>query len=125
MTWTTESKLNALLRLPWTIRVSREGDDSTVTIEELPEFIMVFSALVFSAKEAQEAAEKEFWSALRNNLRSYLEHDDRVPVPGAAGRPMPWEEGGTSLQPVRRRLVVRVPQNGARPVVEEVEELVA
>lgn len=119
MTWTTESKTSVLLRQPWTIRVREEGGDRTLTIDELPEFIMVFSA-----NEATGAAEKEFWSALRTTLRSYLEHGDLVPLPRPTSGPLPWEEGGRSPQP-RRRMVLRVNRNGSPAVVEEVDEPVA
>jgi predicted RNase H-like HicB family nuclease len=84
--WTNERKLEALLRLPWTLRMTHNTEDGTwvLRVAELP------AALATGA--TPEALEPAFWESLRETLAVFLEHGDTIPLPPLVSR-YPWQPG--------------------------------
>ena len=110
MPWTSEEKLESLLRLPWTIR-SADADDPgerVYRVAELPGFVVVGTP---------EELETSLWDALREFLASFLEHDDPIPLPSGIKR-LPWERG-TGQQP---RVLVEVGRGEAWEIREPPSE---
>ena len=83
MTWTTETRLDALMRLPWTIDVERNAREGYVILRarELPGSI---------ATGSETEVVTEFWDSLRATLACYLEFDDPIPLP-ASVKQLPWD----------------------------------
>jgi len=82
MPWTTEQRIEALLRLPWTIQVdaSPEGDQ-LLRVAELP-------SVVGSGADEQQR-EADLWVSLRASMEAYLHFGDPIPLP--PGSALPWE----------------------------------
>jgi hypothetical protein len=100
MPWTTEQRIEALLRLPWTIQVetSPEGD-RLLRVAELP------SVVGCGADEQQREA--DHWASLGAAFEAYLHFGDPIPLP--AGAALPWarerrpEWGSVVAAVIRRR----------------------
>src|SRR5690349_19812552 len=82
--WTNEQKIEALLRLPWTVQLTKNSEDGTLAMrdKELP------AALAVATNPTE--LEAEFWESLRETLSVFLEHGDTVPLP-ALVKQYPWE----------------------------------
>ena len=82
--WTNERKLEALLRLPWTLHMTRNIEDGhwAMRVEELP------AALATGA--TPEDLERAFWESLRETLAVFLDHGDKIPLPPRVSR-YPWQ----------------------------------
>jgi predicted RNase H-like HicB family nuclease len=82
--WTDERKLEALLRLPWTLSMTHNPEDGNwvIRVAELP------AALATGA--TPEELEPAFWESLRETLAVFLENGDTIPLPPLASR-YPWE----------------------------------
>jgi predicted RNase H-like HicB family nuclease len=89
--WTNERKVDALLRLPWRLRVTHgeENGHWVMRADEIP------SALATGS--TPEEVETAFWESLRESLLVYLECGDPIPLP-AGVKCLPWQLTG---QPVR------------------------
>lgn len=99
MPWTTDEKVEWLLRLPWAIQVVREEDGGYFArVENLP------SAVADGATSADLDA--SFWASLRETVRAYLEAGDPIPLPGDVTPP--WERETTAAQPRgRAKMLIR------------------
>lgn len=113
MTWTTDQKLESLIRLPWTIssEISPEGD-RLLRVAEIP------SAVGSGADDLE--AESDLWESLRASLAAYLHFDDPIPLPD--GCVLPWsfdhrrsEERMVALIVRQRRDNLDEPLDGADP----------
>ena len=93
MMWTREAKLDALVRLPWTVDVDRNAEEGylILRVRELPGTI---------ATGDEEVVEREFWESLRATLACYLEFDDPIPLPLGVAL-LPWNVPA----PTRRTIV--------------------
>ena len=82
--WTNERKLDALLRLPWTLRMDHNVEDGhwSMRVAELPAAIVT--------AERVEDLEDAFWESLRETLKVFLEHGDVIPLPARVAQ-YPWE----------------------------------
>lgn len=81
--WNRESKLDALMRLPWTVNVEREEDGSLFArVAEIPDAI--------ADGDDDRSLARELWDSLRASLAFRLDHGDPIPLP--AGRLLPWED---------------------------------
>jgi predicted RNase H-like HicB family nuclease len=82
--WTNERKLEALLRLPWSLTMSRneEGGYWVMQVKELPAAI--------ATGRTPEELEPAFWESLRETLAVFLEHGDAIPLPALVAR-YPWQ----------------------------------
>ena len=82
MTPNRESRLAALLRLPWTVRVERSDEGYFVArCAELPGSI---------ATGSKDEIEGEFWESMRATLGTLLDDGDRIPLPNGV-KILPWE----------------------------------
>ncbi len=81
--WTNERKLEALLRLPWTLHMTRNSEDGywVMRVGELP------AALATGA--TPEELERAFWESLRETLAVFLKEGDEIPLPPGISR-YPW-----------------------------------
>ncbi len=81
MMWTTDQKLDSLLRLPWTIRseISPEGD-RLLRVAEI-------ASAVGSGSSDSEAV-SDLWESIRASLAAYLHFEDSIPLP--EGSTLPW-----------------------------------
>jgi predicted RNase H-like HicB family nuclease len=82
--WTIERKLEALLRLPWSLAMTQNAEDGhwVMRVKELP------AALATGA--TPEELERAFWESLRETLAVFLEHGDPIPLPSPVSR-YPWQ----------------------------------
>lgn len=94
MPWTQEEKIEALLRLPWTVKTARTEDGFVAEVAELP------SAL--ATGDTMKLLARDLWDSLKATLTSYLEFNDPIPLP--AGVSAPWE---ASESPAPRTVAVR------------------
>jgi predicted RNase H-like HicB family nuclease len=85
MSWTRQQKLDALLRLPWTVRVEQDEEEGyfIARVIEIP------SAL--ATADSREELEGELWDSLRASLEVYLDHGDDIPLPPSV-EVLPWEQ---------------------------------
>jgi predicted RNase H-like HicB family nuclease len=92
--WTTDRKLDALMRLPWTLLPERDAVDGTLVIQvaEVPDAIA-------TGRTPRELA-LDLWQSLRASLEIRLEHGDAIPLP--AGRSvLPWDDEGFAQHSMR------------------------
>lgn len=69
-----DRRLDALVRMPWTVRVEKCDDGYLVArVDELPS--------VVATGDTEKQLEDDFWAALRATLSAYLEFGDEVPLP--------------------------------------------
>lgn len=81
--WNRESKLDALMRLPWSVTVEREDDGSLFArVAEVPDAI--------ADGEDDKSLARDLWDSLRASLALRLDQGDPIPLP--AGRLLPWED---------------------------------
>lgn len=87
------------LRMPWTVRISRNEEDGYLVarVVELPDVI----ATGIDEKELEGA----FWDSLRASIECYLHFGDAVPTPDPSRRPVP--------RPAHIRLPLRWVTRGA------------
>ena len=83
MSWTTEQKLKALMRLPWSVTVERDEDEGyfVARVSEIPD------VLATGGTEKELAA--DLWDALATSLGVRIDHEDPIPLP--TGVELPWE----------------------------------
>jgi hypothetical protein len=95
-TWTIEQKLQALMRLPWSICVERDSVDGLLVaqVEEVPD------AIATGATDAELA--RDLWHSLYDSLSVRLEHNDPLELP--AGETLPWS---AARAPGAPRLAIR------------------
>lgn len=96
MTWTTKQRLEALMRLPWTILTEKSefGDYSVWRIAEMPDAIV-------TGTEERELA-RETYLALKASLACRLEFGDEITLP--PGTQLPWANGAeppVTLRPAK------------------------
>lgn len=79
-----DDKLQALMRLPWTITAERDVDEGywVARVREIPD------ALATGDSEKELAV--EVWDALRASLGMRLEHNDEIPLPRGV-LALPWQ----------------------------------
>ena len=96
MTWTRDLKVQYLVRLPWTVEVSRDTEGGYLAeVAELP-------FLLASGRREKDAA-RHLYEGLWTALDAILEHEDALPLP--AGATLPWEHGVEPVTPERHYLV--------------------
>lgn len=96
MTWTRNLKVQYLVRLPWTVIVTRDAEGGYLAeVAELP-------FLLASGHREKDAA-RHLYEGLWTTLEAILEHDDALPLP--AGSTLPWEHGEEPVSPARDHLV--------------------
>jgi predicted RNase H-like HicB family nuclease len=83
MDWTTEQKLAALMRLPWSVTVAPNVEEGYLVarVAELPSAV--------ATGEDERALGRDLWAAIEASLACYLEFGDPIPLP--AGAALPWE----------------------------------
>lgn len=83
MTWTTEQKVDYLLRQPWTIyaETTPEGD-RLLRVKELPAAV--------GCGDDDDSLIADFWESLRATLEAYLAMGSSPPRPALAPA-YPWE----------------------------------
>ena len=74
MEWTSEEKLEQLLRLPWTI-----GAETTEEGDQLLRVLEIPSAVGTGSTPGE--LESDLWDSLRESLRAYLHFGDTIPLP--------------------------------------------
>lgn len=80
---TTESKVQSLLLLPWTIDVQRDDDGSFIAkVAELPS--------VVATGATEKDLERDLWASLRATIECYLHFGDPIPLPRGMTQ-LPWE----------------------------------
>ena len=81
--WTSQEKLAALMRLPWSIRVEQEagGGPLVAHVGELPDAV--------ARGDSIKALGKHLWISLSESLARRLERGESIPLP--PGRPLPWD----------------------------------
>ena len=82
--WSNEQKLDALLKLPWSLRMTQNTEEGywVMRVEELP--------AALATAETPHALEGAFWESLRETLSVFLEHGDVIPLPAVVKR-YPWQ----------------------------------
>lgn len=82
MAWTNEQRLDALMRLPWTITISPSefGAYLTAVVAELPDAI--------ATGDSERMLAKDVYGAIRASLAARLEFGDDIPAP--SGSDLPW-----------------------------------
>ena len=84
MPWTREDQLAFLLRLPWTVSLSRDADgDQIAQVSEIP--------FLLATGTTEKELGKDLYDGLSTALNEMLEHGDPLTLPGGA-KP-PWELG--------------------------------
>lgn len=111
MKWTTEAKVQYLMRLPWTIvpDESEEGD-RLLRVAELPAAV--------GCGETDKALAADFFESFAATLEAYVEADETPPLPEGESS-LPWlvDQEAPSLKgtvryqvsrnaPVRERVVI-------------------
>lgn len=107
MAFTTEDKLEFLLRLPWAVvcETSPEGDH-LLRVDEIPSAV--------ASGESAEGLERDFWKSLRSSLEALLHFGDPISTPLGIG--LPWETGSEHSLP-SSPLLVRKDRPPAEPDV--------
>jgi predicted RNase H-like HicB family nuclease len=84
--WTEESKLLALLALPWSISVSEDAADGSLIAEvgEIPDAI--------ATGDTEKALAIDLWESLKASLAIRLENEDPIPLPAGISA-LPWLAG--------------------------------
>src|SRR5437588_1352158 len=80
--WTLDEKLQALMALAWSIRVSEDPEAASLVarVDEVPD------AIATGLTERDLA--RDLWESLAASLLVRLEHDDPIPLP--KGARLPW-----------------------------------
>lgn len=112
MTWTTDQKLESLLRLPWTIcsETTPEGD-RLLRVAEIP-------SAVGSGTEDEEL-EYDLWESLRASLAAYLHFADPIPLPD--GCDLPWLEADRRTDAPKVAPIVRQRRDSLEQPLDEEE----
>lgn len=94
--WTSEEKLQALMRLPWSVKLERDPRDGSLIaqVDELPDAI--------ATGDNEQDLARDLWEAIEASLACRLEYGDPLPLP--QGNVIPWEG---SAQPSSERPNVR------------------
>ncbi|HEX9563894.1 MAG TPA: hypothetical protein VF981_07980 [Gemmatimonadaceae bacterium] len=93
MSWTTEDKVEWMLRLPWRVKITHEDDGTLFAqAEDLD------GAVADGANP--EELEQSFWDSLRETLRAYLAAGDPIPLPGSPTPP--WDAPSPQRTPLVR-----------------------
>jgi hypothetical protein len=103
MSWTTEQKVESLMRLPWTV-TSEAADDPNefvVRVKELPGTIVIGT---------KEEIDEEFWGALRASIEARLEFGDKFDVLPPGVPCVPWERKTPKRATVNSSLTVALSQ---------------
>lgn len=92
MKWTSEAKLDYLLRLPWTIiREAAMDGELLLRVVEIPSAV--------GSGETLDELERDMWESLRASLETFLQFDDVIPLPsGISG--LPWQQERESVHKV-------------------------
>jgi hypothetical protein len=87
--WTTEQKMAALMRMPWTVLVETDPTDASLIarVAELPD------AIATGTDETDLA--RDLWEAIEASLRCRLDFGDEIQLP--AGINPPWEQSHPQL----------------------------
>jgi predicted RNase H-like HicB family nuclease len=81
MAWTEQQKVEALLRLPWTVSVEKGPDgDFVAYVREIPG--------VIATGETMKALGIDLWQSLNAALQCFVEFNDDIPLP--PGSALPW-----------------------------------
>lgn len=84
MPWTPQQKMEALMRLPWTVRTDHDAEDGYVAkVDELPS--------VVATGDSEKELASDLWEALEAALYALLAHSDPIPLPPDCT--LPWERG--------------------------------
>ena len=85
MTWTAKQKLDALMRVPWSVFEERNDEQGYLVaqVRELPD------AIATGADERTLA--RDIYAAVRASLACRLEFGDDIPLP--PGYLLPWSNG--------------------------------
>lgn len=99
MPWTFDQKLDALMRLRWSIAVERDEDEGYLIarVAELPDTIA-------TGDNDRELA-REMWDSLRASLGARLEHGDPIPLPKGA-IVLPWQATENAPTPVEAKVMI-------------------
>ncbi len=106
---TDSSKLDYLLRLPWTfVREVTPDGDCILRIAEIPSAV--------GTGDTDAALEADTWASLRASLEAYLHFGDPLPLP--KGTVLPWDPDaprreGPSTVILRRQLRLTYPTETA------------
>jgi predicted RNase H-like HicB family nuclease len=125
-TWTREKKLEALLRLRWTITVEHNAEEGYLVahLKELPD--------VIATGADERALARDLWESLTASLDARLDFEDLLVLPG--GAQLPWTQvasrnfsivnatiGGDAWEKVQHALKSStVPVNSAASATAEV-----
>jgi predicted RNase H-like HicB family nuclease len=105
MAWTDEQKVEALLRLPWTVSVEKSPEGDLVAhVLEIPG--------VVATGVTMKALGIDLWQSLKAALECFLEFNDDIPLPAGSG--LPWV--GNSA-PLERRVRGVMEGDGWSPAV--------
>lgn len=81
-------RVEALMRLPWTVRVRKDNDGTLVAqIAEIPDAI--------GTGEEESDLAKDLWESLWASLEVRLAHDDAIQLP--SGFVLPWENSAAPV----------------------------
>lgn len=81
MAWTEEQKVEALLRLPWTVSVEKSPEGDLVAyVREIPG--------VIATGRTMKALGIDLWASLKATLQCFVEFNDEIPLPPSSG--LPW-----------------------------------
>jgi len=100
MQWSREQQIFYLQRLPWTI-IPEPGDDPgdfVLTIAEVPAAI--------GTGTSEKAVIADLFESLASALASYLDANERPPLPRRVRLPLPWEAGYRKSSQRRVRIVM-------------------
>jgi len=84
MTWTLTDKLDALMRLGWTVTTEKDPDEGYLTarVAELPDAI--------ATGDSEKELAIDAWEAIRASLSARLESGDEIPLPKGTLL-LPWQ----------------------------------
>jgi|ERR1043166_1013288 predicted RNase H-like HicB family nuclease len=90
MPWTSEQKVEALLRLPWTLSVEKDSSGDLVAyVREIPGVVATGSSM--------KALGIDLWQSLKATLECFLEFNDDIPLPPGAS--LPWVGQAAPTEP--------------------------
>lgn len=79
--WTRDKKLAALMKLSWTVTVTKEDDGSFFArVEEIPDAV--------ADGETEKELALQIWESLQSSLALRLDQGDDIALP--SGRVLPW-----------------------------------
>ncbi len=84
MPWTAEQKIDALMRLPWSVSTQKSAYGSYLTAR----IAEVSDAIATAADERSLA--RELFASLRASLSCRIDYGDEIPLP--EGFQLPWKE---------------------------------